>query len=70
MLGFANDTNNNQQLNIRDISLSDREFNLFRDLIYQKCSIVLKESKKSLLLNRLNKRLIACGCRTYKEYYD
>jgi chemotaxis protein methyltransferase CheR len=52
------------------MNFSDHEFNLIRRLIYDKSGIHLKESKKTLVFNRLRKRLSACGLESYKKYVD
>ncbi len=44
-------------------------FHQLRDLIYEQTGIHFQDNKKYLLENRLKPRLIACGCRTYEEYY-
>ncbi len=54
----------------KSITITDKEFNLFRDLIYRKSGIVLKDTKKTLLVNRLNKRLKSCGFDNFKDYYN
>jgi chemotaxis protein methyltransferase CheR len=45
------------------------EFELFRDLIYKKAGIHLKDSKKILVANRLRKRMDAHGLNCYTQYY-
>ena len=50
--------------------LSDKEFELFRKLIYDHSGIALNETKKELLRTRLRKRLVRDGYTTYKDYYD
>ncbi len=48
---------------------SDREFQLFQDLIQERLGIFLPEQKKALLSNRLWKRLVACQAKDYSDYY-
>ena len=48
---------------------SDREFELFQQLIEKKLGIFLPLQKKALLSNRLWKRLIACDIKGFDEYY-
>jgi chemotaxis protein methyltransferase CheR len=48
---------------------SDREFQLFQQLIEKKLGIFLPPQKKALLSNRLWKRLIACNIKGFDEYY-
>ncbi|MDH5639362.1 MAG: protein-glutamate O-methyltransferase CheR [Nitrospinota bacterium] len=51
------------------IVISDREFETFRELIYQESGIRLRDNKKDLLRQRLNKRIRALGLKTFSEYY-
>ncbi len=48
---------------------TDQEFAAFARLIYEKLGIFLPESKKTLLMNRLWKRVDACGFDNYRDYY-
>ena len=50
--------------------LSDREFNLFCEMILEECGIKITEKKRVLLQNRIGKRLRALRCPTFKEYYQ
>jgi chemotaxis protein methyltransferase CheR len=52
------------------MEISDQEFKLMRDLIYQRFGINLTDQKKSLMVGRLQKLIRASGCETFKEYYD
>jgi len=52
------------------IQLSDAEYALFSDLIYQQCGINLGPHKKELVKGRLMKQLRAYQLKTFKEYYD
>jgi chemotaxis protein methyltransferase CheR len=52
------------------IEITDREFNLFRSLIYQHFGINLTEAKRSLLMNRLQKILKQKGLTNFKQYYE
>jgi len=45
------------------------EFELFRDLIYEKAGIRLRESRKILVEQRLQKRLATYGLSCYSQYY-
>jgi chemotaxis protein methyltransferase CheR len=49
--------------------LSNKEFELFRRLIYDSCGISLTSSKKELVKARLSKRLTKVGIDTFKDYY-
>ncbi len=48
---------------------TDQEFAAFARLIYERIGIFLPESKKTLLMNRLWKRVDACGFNNYRDYY-
>jgi len=50
--------------------LTDSDFRLFRDLIYEQSGISLSEAKKELLRTRLRARLEKEGFKSYKEYYS
>ena len=50
--------------------LTDEEFARFAKLVYDESGIFLKDSKITLLSNRLRKRLIALNLKTFQEYYD
>jgi chemotaxis methyl-accepting protein methylase len=45
------------------------EFELFRDLIYEKAGIRLRESRRTLVAQRLEKRLATYGMSCYSQYY-
>ena len=51
-------------------TLTDQEFQLFKDLIYKQVGISLDTPKKTLLVSRLGKRLRELGLPTYQAYYD
>jgi chemotaxis protein methyltransferase CheR len=55
------------QLSIASLSL--QTFDRFRELIYEKTNINMRESKQILLSNRLRKRIVALGLQSYDEYY-
>lgn len=52
------------------VKLSDREFRMFRELIFEKSGINLHEGKKELLRTRLGSRMRAKSIRNFKDYYD
>lgn len=54
---------------ISSVMPTDREFQLFQQLIERKLGIFLPVQKKALLSNRLWKRLIACDIKGFDEYY-
>lgn len=49
--------------------LSDGEFRLFKDLIYEECGISLSVEKRSFLESRLKRRLDELGITSGYEYY-
>ncbi len=49
--------------------LTDEEFRLFRNLIYEESGIYLKETRKDFLENRLSKRLTATGISSPYWYF-
>ncbi|MDH5679604.1 MAG: protein-glutamate O-methyltransferase CheR [Nitrospinota bacterium] len=51
------------------ISINDKEFERFRDLIYRESGIKLRDNKKDLLRQRLNKRIRSLGLMSFSEYY-
>ncbi len=50
-------------------ALSNKEFDLFRKLIYKSCGIHLTSSKKELVKARLSKRLTKTGINSFEQYY-
>ncbi|HNY13195.1 MAG TPA: chemotaxis protein, partial [Candidatus Wallbacteria bacterium] len=51
-------------------ALTEAEFALFAALIYKLAGISLKDTKMSLVSNRLRKRLRVLNLKSYREYYD
>jgi chemotaxis protein methyltransferase CheR len=51
------------------IQLSDNEFGLFRDLIYDECGVRIGSEKRAFLESRLRRRMSAIGVGTTLEYY-
>src|SRR5262245_19465855 len=49
--------------------LSDSEFRLFRDLIYEECGVSLGVEKRSFLESRLRRRMDDLGIKRSYEYY-
>lgn len=54
----------------RPDGLTDKEFRLFKKLIYEHTGISLSDHKRALIYSRLGKRLRILGLHTYMEYYD
>lgn len=50
--------------------LNEDEFKKFAKLVYEESGIFLKDSKITLLSNRLRKRLQALDIDSFREYYD
>lgn len=50
--------------------LSDKEFLLFRTIVYDKCGINLHDGKKELVRSRLAKRLRELNIPDFKQYHD
>jgi chemotaxis protein methyltransferase CheR len=50
--------------------LTDKEFLLFKKLVYDKCGINLHEGKKELVRSRLAKRLREHNFSRFEEYYE
>ena len=53
-----------------DYTISSKEFEQFRALIYHECGISLDDSKKPLLVTRLSKRLRTLELDSFQSYYD
>ncbi|HKP13587.1 MAG TPA: protein-glutamate O-methyltransferase [Blastocatellia bacterium] len=51
------------------LQLSDNEFGLFRDLIYDECGVRIGSEKRAFLESRLRRRMGALGVTTALEYY-
>ena len=49
--------------------LSDNEFGLFRDLIYDECGVRIGSEKRAFLESRLRRRMAVLGVSTALEYY-
>lgn len=56
------------QFTLQSRPLSDREFRVISDMIYDLCRINLHLGKKELVQARLNKRLRKLGLDSYKDY--
>ena len=57
-------------LNIQSNQLSQKEYELFKSLVFEQTGIFLGEKKKELVKTRLGKRLRKTGIPTFKDYYD
>jgi chemotaxis protein methyltransferase CheR len=52
------------------MKLTDKDFELFRDYIYNLCGIYFHTSKKYFLESRLTRRLEGCGISSHADYYQ
>jgi chemotaxis protein methyltransferase CheR len=52
-----------------DIPMSDEEFRLLRDFVYQHCGLNFTEDSRYLLVKRLGKRVQHHQLKTFKDYY-
>lgn len=52
-----------------DIAMSDDEFRLLKDFVYQHCGLHFTEESKYLLEKRLSKRLNQHQLKNFKDYY-
>ncbi len=52
------------------MDLSEKEYRLLADFIYEKSGIDLGDSKQQLVKTRLQKRIRKLGLESFKEYYD
>lgn len=62
--------NTYDSLGFRKAQLSDKVFQQFSALVYEKAGIYLKPEKKELLNARLGKRLRALGMDCFADYYN
>ncbi|GMR16662.1 MAG: chemotaxis protein CheR [Gammaproteobacteria bacterium] len=60
---------NNVHMLTRDLIISDKEFNLFKSLIYDKAGITLASNKRTLVVSRLSKRMRQLQISSFAEYY-
>ncbi len=51
------------------VQLSDKDFEMLRDFIYNICGIYFSNSKKYFLESRLKRRMEAVAAQSYQEYY-
>jgi chemotaxis protein methyltransferase CheR len=57
-------------MNLLQFEISDIEFNLFRNFIYENAGIKFSDEKKTLVTSRLSKRLCHYSLNTFKDYFD
>jgi chemotaxis protein methyltransferase CheR len=51
-------------------TISEKEFAIFRDLIFKEAGIALSDAKRALVCSRLSRRLRHFGFTSFSEYYD
>jgi len=49
-------------------SMTEKEFNILRQMVYDHCAIDIRPHKKQLMVNRLSKRLRHLGIQTFSQY--
>ncbi len=54
----------------QSFSITEKEFHLFRDIIYRQTGIQMSEKKRNLIVARLSKRLRALNLSNFSEYYE
>ncbi|HWR68124.1 MAG TPA: protein-glutamate O-methyltransferase [Desulfomonilia bacterium] len=59
-----------QTLCAHPYDISDKEFQLFREIIYRETGIHMSERKRNLVVARLSKRLRALNLRGFSEYHQ
>lgn len=52
------------------IDITDKEFKLISNLVYNKFGINLTEKKRSLVVGRLNKLIKGLGLKSFNDYYE
>jgi chemotaxis protein methyltransferase CheR len=55
---------------LKKIKMTDREFELLKEVINDECGLNYEKNKKYILENRLNTRLFKLNLKSFKEYYD
>lgn len=53
-----------------DIKISNEEFIILRDFLYEQCGIFVGENRKYLMENRLSSRLRELGLHNFSEYHN
>lgn len=60
----------NPTLCAQSYDISDKEFQLFRDIIFRETGIHMSDRKRNLIVARLSKRLRALNLSNFSEYYQ
>ena len=53
-----------------NFSISDKEFHLFKSLIYEKAGISLSPNKRQMVVSRLSKRMRQLNIESFRKYHD
>lgn len=53
-----------------DVRISDKEYTLIANFVYEKCGINLGDNKKELVKARLAKRIRSYNFKSFREYYE
>lgn len=54
----------------QSFDLTDKEFQLFKEIIYRETGIHMSDKKKKLIVARLSKRLRSLNLQNFTQYYD
>ena len=54
----------------QSFDLTDKEFHLFKEIIYRETGIHMSDKKKKLIVARLSKRLRALDLHSFTQYYE
>jgi len=54
----------------QSFSITEKEFHLFKDIIYRHTGIQMTEKKRNLIVARLSKRLRALNLQSFSQYYE
>jgi len=72
-LGLANKSDDISEIKMdlitHNYQISDKAFNLFKTLIYDKAGIALAPCKRTLVVSRLSKRMRKLKVTSFEEYY-
>lgn len=53
-----------------NFSISDKEFQLFKSLIYDKAGIALSDNKRQMVVSRLSKRMRQLNISSFRKYHE
>jgi chemotaxis protein methyltransferase CheR len=59
-----------KKMALLQFKITDSEFDLYKNFIYEHAGITLSDKKKTLVTSRLSKRLRHYSLNTFKEYFD